>query len=186
MAVRKIHTDTDCVYFITFTCYKWIDLFEKVKLYDEIYAWFEIVRSKGGYIVGYVIMPNHLHMLLYASSKFSGLNKIIANGKRFLAYEIVARLGKMNYSGILKKLGEEVSKTEEKKGKKHQVFQPSFDARVCFSHEMLVQKLNYIHHNPVDFHNPLVSDYTNYIHSSAAFYELGATPLTEILHYKEI
>ena len=98
MAVRKIHTDTDCVYFITFTCYKWIDLFEKVKLYDEIYAWFEIVRSKGGYIVGYVIMPNHLHMLLYVSSKFSGLKKIMANGKRGRAYEIVARLGKMNYS----------------------------------------------------------------------------------------
>ena len=36
--------------------------------------------------------PIHIHLLLYFSPKSPELMKVIGNGKRFLAYEIVKRL----------------------------------------------------------------------------------------------
>jgi len=32
--------------------------------YDAVYSWFDHLKSKGHYITGYVIMPNHLHVLI--------------------------------------------------------------------------------------------------------------------------
>jgi len=37
-------------------------------------------------------MPNHLNAILYFPEQGFNLNTIIANGKRFMAYQIVNRL----------------------------------------------------------------------------------------------
>jgi hypothetical protein len=37
-------------------------------------------------------MPNHLHVILHFHNAGFSLNAIIANGKRFMAYEIINRL----------------------------------------------------------------------------------------------
>ncbi|MBA3674785.1 MAG: transposase [Chitinophagaceae bacterium] len=54
-----------------------------------IRAGFNYLKEKGHYIAGYVIMPNHIHALLAFSKTDKKINKIIGNGKRFLAYEII-------------------------------------------------------------------------------------------------
>jgi hypothetical protein len=59
------------------------------------------------------------------------------------------------------------------KGKKHKVFQLSFDARKCYSEEVIEQKLDYIQHNPVKGKWSLVEDFALYEYSSAGFYEVG-------------
>ena len=41
-------------FFITFTCYKWLPLIEKVNGYDIIYNWFDVLRKDGHYINGFV------------------------------------------------------------------------------------------------------------------------------------
>ena len=46
-------------------------------------------------------------------------------------------------------LQEGVEAKEKLKGKKHQVFQLSFDSRKCYNEKMIEQKLDYNHHNPV-------------------------------------
>ena len=51
---------------------------------------------------------------------------------------------------------------------------------------MIEQKLEYIHHNPVKGKWNLVDDFTNYIHSSASFYELGKPGIVQIKHYKDL
>jgi REP element-mobilizing transposase RayT len=53
-------------------------------LYDEIYKWFNILINKGNEIEGFVIMPNHLHLLIFVN-KEDNINMLLANGKRFLA-----------------------------------------------------------------------------------------------------
>jgi len=138
------------IYFITFTCYKWLPLFEITNTYKGVYKWFEIIQSKGAEIVGYVIMPNHLHVLIYIKNGILNLNKIVANGKRFLAYEIVKKLKELHLEEILETLKKGVQKKEIVKGKKHQVFRLSFDAKLCFDEKMVEQKLDYIHGNPVN------------------------------------
>jgi hypothetical protein len=89
-----------------------------------------------------------------------------------MAYEIVKRL-KEQQSVLLLELEKAVSEREKKKGQLHKVFKDSFDAKEIHSEKFLLQKLNYIHHNPVSGKWNLAEDFTSYEHSSAAFYEDG-------------
>ena len=186
MSVKRIQSETSVTYFCTFTCYNWLNLFEIADLYDEIYKWFKLLIKNSIGINGYVIMPNHLHALLYLPAESNTLNKIIGNGKRFMAYETIVRLEKLNLFELLSLLKSEVLPNEKKNGKIHQVFQPSFDAKPCYSEWFIEQKLDYMHHNPVSGKWMLVNNYTDYIHSSAGFYECGRKGIIDIMHYKDI
>lgn len=74
---------------------------------------------------------------------------MVGEGKRFMAYDIVNALQKLGKHVLLSILQKGVERKEKQKGKLHQVFRLSFDARKCFSEKMVEQKLDYIHHNPV-------------------------------------
>jgi len=80
------------MYFITFTCYDWLHLIEITNTYDEVYNFFDILNNSGHQLSGYVMMPNHFHLLLYFKMRKQSLNTTIGNGKRFIGYEIVERL----------------------------------------------------------------------------------------------
>ena len=64
------------------------------------------------------------------------------------------------------------AKRKGAKGQLHKAFEPSFDAKPIYSYKFLHQKLDYIHHNPVRGKWELCGEFTDYAHSSAAFYEL--------------
>ena len=80
------------IYFVTFTCFKWLALIEVTAGYDLVYKWFDILSEGNNPIVGYVIMPNHVHLMVQYTNTTQPLNTILGNGKRFLAYELVKRL----------------------------------------------------------------------------------------------
>ena len=150
MTVRTIHDDNDQVYFCTVTCCNWINLIQITGLYDEIYEWFDILVQKGCKILGYVLMPNHFHNLVYIPEGNENLNKLFSNGKRFLSYEVINRLTNQANWQLLETLEKKVSKNYKTKGQKHQVFRPSFDAKPCDSELIIEQKLDYMHANPVN------------------------------------
>jgi hypothetical protein len=56
--------------------------------YDAVYNFFTVLSKQDHTVLGYVIMPNHLHLLLYYNGG-KNLNIVIGNGKRFMAYELV-------------------------------------------------------------------------------------------------
>jgi REP element-mobilizing transposase RayT len=64
MSVRRAIAEKDGIYFITFTCKNWLLLFKLTNSYDAVYKWFDHLKTKGHYITGYVILPNHLHVLI--------------------------------------------------------------------------------------------------------------------------
>lgn len=80
------------VYFITFTCFNWLPLIELTKSYDLVYSFFEVIKQKGNDVLGFVIMPNHVHLLIHCTNTKQSLNTIIGNGKRFFAYDLVKQL----------------------------------------------------------------------------------------------
>lgn len=82
MAVKVKRDEKKALFFVTFTCFKWLPLFEKTQLYDNIYKWFAYLESDDIKTSGYVIMPNHLHCLLYLPANAKDLNIVIGNGKR--------------------------------------------------------------------------------------------------------
>jgi REP element-mobilizing transposase RayT len=187
MSIKLIQSEKEQTYFCTFTCLDWMNLFEITDLYDEIYKWFSILIQDNHQICGFVIMPNHLHMLIHIAEDKNIINTIIGNGKRFLAYEIVKRLEETKREDILQILASHVTPSEKKRNKKHRVFEISSDIKPCYTEKFLLQKLEYIHANPVRGKWQLVDSIEKYLHSSTAFYELNQEhPKIKITHYKDL
>jgi putative transposase len=187
MPVRFQHDRSDhSIYFVTFTCIKWKHLFEISGAYEAVYKWFDTLFERNIKTLAYVVMPNHLHSLIYFSRMPTSLNTIIGNAKRFMAYRIVKGLEERNEIELLEELNSFVKENERKKGQRHKIFEDSFDAKQCYSTKLLFQKLDYIHKNPVSKKWRLVDDYTDYEHSSAAFYERGLKRYKKLFHVGEL
>ncbi|MBS1666238.1 MAG: hypothetical protein JST58_02575 [Bacteroidetes bacterium] len=103
-----------------------------------------------------------------------------------MAYDIIKRLQKIGREDILDQLSAGLMAREIGKGQKHRVFEESFDAKASYSENFLIQKIGYIHHNPVSGKWNLVSDYSKYERSSASFYEDGEAKHFVPKHYKDV
>lgn len=170
MGIRKAHIQQTGLYFITFTNYNWLPLFELTKGYDLVYNWFDYLKREGHSIISYVIMPNHLHLILGYKESSKSINTLVGNGKRFMAYEIVKRLKDTKQIETLSKLETAVNTSDRANGKRHEVFRDSFDLQHCYSQKFILQKLKYIHDNPCAKKWMLADNPLNYPHSSASFY----------------
>ena len=170
MPVRTAIRGSEDTLFITFTCYKWLPLIEITNSYDLVYKWFDYLKTKGHLVTGYVVMPNHVHALIYFSKTEKPINKIVGDGKRFMAYEIVKRLKEQGKEDILLRLQEAVEATDKQRGKKHEVREDSFDFKICRTEKFMNQKLAYMHANPCVGKWKLALTPIDYEHSSARFY----------------
>ncbi|MEJ7911981.1 MAG: hypothetical protein WKF70_02415 [Chitinophagaceae bacterium] len=178
MPVKQTITYNEGVFFITFTCYKWLPLIGLTNSYDLVYKWFDYLKSKGHYCTGYVIMPNHVHTLIGFRRSDKSINKIIGDGKHFMAYEIIKRLEKANEMSLLLQLSAVVEAKDKVRGKKHEVWEDSFDWKECRNQFFIDQKLDYMHNNPCTGKWNLAQCPADYLHSSARFYVTGTK-----LHY---
>lgn len=180
MSTRKLRNKDGATYFATFTCHRWLPLFQGTESHDLFYAWMRTGYDKGYHFLGYVILPNHVHFIIRVPEG-GRLNALLANGKRFMAYAIVDRLRTAGHLGILQQLGEGVRPSDVARGQKHRVFDTSTDLIELHSGRMIEQKLRYIHANPVSKRWRLSDDAVEYPHSSLAFYVRGehrGVPLT--------
>ncbi len=173
-------------FFITFTCYKWLPLIDKVNGYDIIYNWFNFLKNNGHYINGYVLMPNHVHAIISFTESLQSINTMIGNGKRFMAYEIIKRLQQMGETGILAQLSSGVEAKRKANKKLHEVWELSFDWKVCDSHAFMNQKLNYMHDNPCKGKWDLCASPVEYLHSSARFYIEGLPGIYPVTNFMEM
>ena len=184
MAVHTL-VKKDGIYFITFTCYKWLPLIEQTKAYDEVYKFFTVLNKNGHTVLGYVIMPNHLHFLLYYQHGAQSLNTVIGNGKRFIGYEIIKRLQQQQNDATLLLLQNGVNPAEKQRDKLHQIWQGTFDIKECRTEKFILQKLNYMHQNPCTGKWKLSLSPHHYEHSSALFYERGKPIKFAVKDYRD-
>jgi len=131
MTVRNKIYYPDGIYFITFTCAKWIPLFSITNGYQAVYNWFKYHTNQVHYIAGYVIMPDHVHAIIAFGNTDKSINTIIGNVKRFMAYYLIDLLEKQFNNNILYQLSSMVNNTDKQNNKKHEVFEPSFDRKEC-------------------------------------------------------
>ncbi len=183
MAIHKPVTQSG-IYFITFTCFNWLSLIDMTKGYDLVYNWFDVLLAKGHSVTSYVIMPNHLHLLLHYSGGTQSLNTIVGNGKRFMAYDIVKKLEQQNEWKLLNSMGLGVEASDRRRGKKHEVWKDSFDVKECRTEKFVLQKLPYIHNNPCSGKWKLAESSQLYLHSSALFYLSGKHSCYPVKDYR--
>ena len=135
-----------------------------------VYKWFDCIKEEyGNKIHGYVIMPNHIHCLIFVAEKSPKLSKLVFNGKRFMAYGIVKLLKEDNNTALLNYF--KVSAT--KKEAKHKIFEPRYDSLIIQTEKFFLEKINYIHGNPCQERWGLAENPEDYIYSSASNYIIG-------------
>jgi len=186
MPVGTKITFPEGIFFITITCYKWLPLIEITKSYELVYKWFDHLKKNKHYIIGYQIMPNHLHAVIAFSNSGKNINTIIGNGKRYMAYGIIKQLEKSNQQKILVQLGHGVNNSDRMIGKLHEVWEDSFDWKDCRSRKIILQKLGYMHQNACRGKWELVESPVDYIHSSAKYYITGVQGLYNVTHFLEV
>lgn len=186
MPVRKTIPEKDGVYFITFTCTGWLPLFSITDGYKFVYKWFDVLKASKHYIIGYVIMPHHLHAVIAFSNSGKPVNSIIGNGKRFLAYDLIKALEENEKITLFQELASRVNDTDKSRNKLHEVFEPSFDWKECRTQQFIIQKLDYMHWNPCRAIPKLATKPEEYAHSSARFYLTGDHAAYVVTNYMQL
>jgi|LakMenE18May11ns_1017448.scaffolds.fasta_scaffold9809902_2 REP element-mobilizing transposase RayT len=160
---RKSHLELDKIYFLTCTVHQWKKLFtpDKYKLII-IESLNNLIKNNFIKIYGYVIMPNHIHLLIKLL-KLNGKEKPNASFIKETSHLIIKDL-KENHDDVLKKF-----KVDEH-DRVYRVWQRDSLAIEIFNNEMLEQKLEYIHNNPINKKWNLVNERDEYTFSSSKYY----------------
>ena len=186
MTVYKPHIFQKGYYFITFTNINWLPLIALTDAYDLIYSWFDYLRQQDHIVLSYVIMPNHIHLMLAYRGGVKSLNTLVGNGKRFIAYGIVKRLQASGNTQMLCQLEAARSNKDMLRQKRYAVFKNSFDVLHCYSQKFLLQKISYMHANPCSKKWMLTADIIAYPHSSARYYETGVQGVYPVMTSMEL
>ena len=166
------------VYFWTDTIKDWRCLL-KVDFYKNIIldCWHELVKRKKITIYGFVIMPNHLH-ILWEMVEINGKEMPYASFNKFTSHQFLETLRiKDTFS-----LSDYIENDLERK---HRFWQRDPLAICMGSKETFEQKLDYTHFNPLQEHWNLVSRPEDYKWSSARFYETGIDEFGFLTDYRE-
>jgi len=146
MVTRAVDFTPDRNYFITYTIFRRISILRTENYFDLIYDWFDYMKTHyDNKIHGYIIKPNHLHLLLSISEYSPDVSRLVQNAKRFQVYSIVKYPEEYNRKVILKIFS---AAAEKEKGAKHKVFEDRFDSKEMINSVLYREKLNYIHNNP--------------------------------------
>jgi putative transposase len=150
-------------YFLTCTIVGWLPIFTRPETVQIVYDSWNFLQDNGRLSIhGYVILENHLHLV--ASSP--DISKEIGDFKSFTARRIIDYLESVKARTMLKWL--RLLKARHKADREHQLWQEGSHPQQITNDEMMRQKLEYIHWNPVK--RGYVDDPIHWRHSSARNY----------------
>ena len=170
MSTKYKFTDHLATYFITSTVTDWIDVFTrndyKNILLDSIR---HCQQHQGLQVHAWVLMPNHLHMI-YSVTEGKDPALVLKNIKSFTALKIIdAIINNPHESrrGWMLDLFEKNGKTK-KSNFRFQFWQHENHPILLDTNDMLEQRMNYLHENPV--RAGFVTSPEQWLYSSAADY----------------
>jgi len=169
MSTKYKATDPDGIYFVTTTVVGWIDVFTRIEQKNVLIDSLRYCqKEKGLEIYAYCIMTNHLHMICKGIGEFT-LSEIMRDFKKYTSKKIIKTIQDVPESRrdwILKYF--EAACDKLKRDQKYKVWQDGYHAEILYSRKFLLQKLNYIHNNPV--RAGIVDKAEHYLASSARTY----------------
>ncbi len=165
--MRRISTD-DCLYFLTLTVVDWVDVFSrsdyKQWLADQISF---CQKNKGLELYAYVIMTNHVHLVAQMEEGLS-MSDFLRDFKSFTAKGLISNISNHNRESrkdwLLSHFAEHGDKNPL--NKQWQFWQNGNHPTLLYSYEVIIQKIDYIHQNPV--RAGFVSEPHEYLYSSAS------------------
>ena len=150
-------------YFVTTTVKNFTKVFINDEYCDILINNIKHYQKKYKFVIlGYVIMPSHLHWILKTEPEFGNISDIMRDIKKYTAWDVLEKIEKEKPE-ILNGFRKDV-----KPGQKKQFWIHRFDDQVIRTNKMFWTKLNYIHNNPVKA--GLVESTIDYKYSSARNY----------------
>ncbi len=164
------------VYFVTFTIIDWLPVFNNPEaaqiLLDSLNF---CIKEKGLRINAYVIMPNHMHMIVFDKNfENQRLRRTLSDFRKFTGRKL-ADYFDQNSSDYM---GQAIRRTVLK-DRERQIWQPGWHAEGLLSEHFWEQKMNYIHDNPV--RKGYVRLPENWRYSSAGFWLNGEESAVQVM-----
>lgn len=128
-------------------------------------------------IFGYVIMPNHIH-LIWRVNHLNGKENPTASFAKFTAHQFNQKLKLENPQALCRY-------AVQKLGRHYQFWKRDPCAIPLLNEKILVQRLSYIHNNTVREKWKLCSYPEGYRWSSARFYHDGYDEFSILTHFKD-
>ena len=175
---RKSRMEIGEVYFWTATINSWYHLLAKNRFKEIIIGSLRTLSERGLIdVFSFVIMPNHIHLIWHTN----GLNKKETAQGSFLKFTAHA------FKRLLKDNKEALSKyAVNAHNKEYEFWQRDPLAIHLYSRHVMMQKLNYIHLNPLAADWNLVNHPCDYYYSSARFYEMGVRDFDFLKDIREV
>jgi REP element-mobilizing transposase RayT len=155
--------------FITITIVGWVDLFIRpiyTNLIDDALNY--CIKNKGLVVHAYVYMTSHLHLIV--SSNGNELQNIIRDFKKFTSKELIVAINDTNESRrewMLNKFSYEAKRSGRTSN--YKLWQDGFHPIILDTNEKILQRVNYIHKNPIDA--GFVKHERDFVNSSYLAYE---------------
>ena len=130
-------------HFITCTVLHWIPVFTRPETVDIVLDSLRFLMGEGLKVYAYVILENHLHLLVQSEQ----LDVDMRRFKSYTAKELIRYLDSQNIKQILEQLA--FYKKAHKDDRAYQFWQEGIHPEWIQNHEMMRQKVAYIHENPV-------------------------------------
>jgi len=167
------------IHFITTTVVDWIDIFTRRIYKDAVVDCLNhCIKNKGMVLYGYVIMSNHIHLIL--RSRFGKLSDLIRDFKKFTSKTVLEKINEGPESRKEWMLEHFKKATEtHTRNKSYQFWQYSNHAEEIYSSKFMRSKLNYVHMNPV--RAGIVVKASHYKYSSASNYIMAKNLMTNEL-----
>jgi len=163
--------------FFTATILEWKQLLKEDSYKDIIVNSLSFLVKEGSVVVyGFVIMPNHIHIIWQIQDGYLR-DKIQMRFLKFTGQQIKFRL--MDTKNEL--LNEF---KVQSKDRNYQIWERNSLSIDIWNEKVFLQKLNYIHNNPVKHPWSLAKLPEAYKYSSAKFYETGVDDFIFLSHYQ--
>ena len=162
------------VYYLTTVVQNRLPLFTRPSFIIPLIDNFNYYRHKLNFkLIGYVIMPDHLHCIAWLCGEAT-VSDVMRDFKKYSAVRLVRQAEVEGKTAWL----EEFKAAGAAHGREHRVWQEGYWDKVLFTKRFLRQKLHYMHRNPL--RAGLVDSPEAYPYSSYQNYVEGDDALIEI------
>lgn len=173
---RQGQMDVDLCYFYTDTIYNFQHLLADDSLKMVIISSLQyFVKKQMINLYGFVIMPNHIHLLWYLKEQ-NGKETVAGSFTKFTAHEFKKHLVQTGQLHLYR---------SDKSDRNYQFWKREPLAIAITTENIFLSKLDYIHNNPVKEKWNLCRYPEEYKWSSARFYLEGKDEFGIITHYKD-
>lgn len=171
--------DLNITYFYTVAIVDWIPLLKTDKFKCIVLdSLIHLVKKEKLIVYGFVIMPNHIHIIWECKAK-NGKEMPHASFMKFTGHAFLDELRKTN-DPLLDRFKVDDS------SRNYQFWQKNALPIIMYDRKILEQKLDYIHLNPMQPHWNLVTDPNDYFFSSCSFYEQEDRTFDWLTHYMDV